>query len=331
MNYRKFGKTDLNVSEVGFGAWGIGGPAMAGKTAIGWGEVKDDTSKAALKKAFDAGINFYDTADFYGLGHSEKLIGEVFGNSDKVIIASKVGHVQHPVTGEPMLDYSAKHIIEGCEASLKRLQRETIDYYQLHSARVEHFEQEEIVEAMQTLQNQGKIRYWGLSLITFSPFPEADYLIKNNLGDGFQLVLSIINQKAMRVVEDSDKNNFGVIARMALHFGLLTGKFSEESTFASNDHRKGRLPGDIIAESNEMLKEVWEMAEKHNISKTGLALSFVLSVPGVSTVIPGIKTPEQVMLNTKDIVKLPDEDVNYLKQLYNSKLIHLLNKMEKLG
>ncbi|GJQ61917.1 MAG: oxidoreductase [Melioribacteraceae bacterium] len=331
MNYRKFGNTDLKVSEVGFGAWGIGGPAMAGKTAIGWGEVDDNVSKEALKKAYDEGINFYDTADFYGLGHSEKLIGEVFGNSDKVIIASKVGHVQHPDTGEPLLDYTPEHIIEGCEASLKRLKRETIDYYQLHSARVTHFQQEDIAEAMEKLQAQGKIRYWGLSLITFNPFPEADYLLKNKLGSGFQLVLSIINQKAMPIVEDAKTSGFGVIARMALHFGLLTGKFSGDSDFAANDHRKGRLPGDIIEESNELLNEVWELAEKHNISKTGLALSFVLSIPGVSTVIPGIKTPEQVTLNTKDIIQLPVEDVDLLKKMYEKKLIHLLNKMEKLG
>ena len=128
MNYRKFGNTDLIVSEVGFGAWGIGGPSMAGDIPIGWGEVNDDESINALRKSFDLGINFYDTADFYGLGHSEELIGEVFGNSDKVIIATKVGHRLNN-DNSIALDYSKKHILHACESSLKRLKRDSIDYY----------------------------------------------------------------------------------------------------------------------------------------------------------------------------------------------------------
>jgi len=158
MKYRKFGNTDLVVSEIGFGAWGIGGPAMAGDIPIGWGEVNDDESIKALKKAFDRGINFYDTADFYGLGHSEELIGKVFGNRDDVIIATKVGH-RLTDDNSIMLDYTKDHIIKGCEDSLRRLKRDVIDYYQLHSAKVKHFEEEESVEALIQLQEQGKIRY----------------------------------------------------------------------------------------------------------------------------------------------------------------------------
>jgi aryl-alcohol dehydrogenase-like predicted oxidoreductase len=92
MEYRKFGKTDLNVSEIGFGAWAIGGLAMAGDIPIGWGDVDDKTSTRALEQALDLGINFYDTADFYGLGHSEELIGKLWGNRDDIIVTTKVGH-----------------------------------------------------------------------------------------------------------------------------------------------------------------------------------------------------------------------------------------------
>jgi len=331
MNYRKFGNTDLTVSEIGFGAWGIGGPAIAGKTPIGWGKVDDKVSIEALKKAFDSGITFYDTADFYGLGHSEKLIGDVFGNSGDVIIASKVGHVQHPESGEPMLDYTQKHIIEGCEASLKRLKRDTIDYYQLHSARIRHFENEQCADAMETLKAQGKIRYWGLSLITFDPFPEAEYMINNKIGNGFQLVMNILNQKAMPILDNARSNNYGVIARMPLQFGLLTGKFNKNSTFAKDDHRFGRLNESLLSDSLDALEEVWDFARKHNISKTGLALSFILSLPGISTIIPGIKTPEQVIANTTDIIELPEEDVTALKSLFETKFQSLLTKMEKAG
>jgi aryl-alcohol dehydrogenase-like predicted oxidoreductase len=171
MQYRKFGNTDLLVSEIGFGAWAIGGNAMIGSVAIGWGDADDNESKKAIHRSLDLGINFFDTADIYGLGHSEKLLGGLLGKRKDVIIASKVGNVAR--NEKFTTDYSKQHIIAACETSLKRLKREAIDYYQLHSARVQQLEQQECMEAMQLLQQQGKIRYWGLSLNTFDPEPEA--------------------------------------------------------------------------------------------------------------------------------------------------------------
>ena len=156
MRFRKFGKTDLVVSEIGFGAWAIGGNAMVGNTPIGWGKADDTTSAAAIHQAMDCGINFFDTADFYGLGHSEILLGKYLGSNKETIIASKVGH--RKVADSIQLDYSKDYIIEACEASLQRLKRDTIDYYQLHSARMLHFEKERCVDAMEILKKQGKIR-----------------------------------------------------------------------------------------------------------------------------------------------------------------------------
>ena len=167
MIYRKFGGTNLMVSEIGFGAWAIGGNAMVGDTPIGWGKADDAMSVAAIHKAMDCGINFFDTADFYGLGHSEDLLGKQLGSNKEMIIATKVGH--RNVMETIQLDYSKEYIMAACEASLKRLKRDYIDYYQLHSARMQHFEKEKCVEAMEVLVQQGKIRYWGLSLNTFYP------------------------------------------------------------------------------------------------------------------------------------------------------------------
>ena len=223
MQYRKFGNTDLLVSEIGFGAWAIGGGAMIGNTSIGWGDADDAVSMQAIQAALDAGINFFDTADIYGLGHSEEILGKAVPHDRNVIIATKVGNVAR--NDQFTVDYSKEYILKACEQSLKRLKRETIDYYQLHSARVEHLQNGECIEAMEELQKQGKIRYWGLSLNTFDPFPEADLLMKNHLGNGFQLVLNILNQKALPILEKANKNGYGVIARMPLQFGLLTGKF----------------------------------------------------------------------------------------------------------
>ncbi len=272
MNYIKFGKTDLLVSEIGFGAWGIGGPAMVGDTAIGWGDVVDNTSIKALKKSFDLGINFYDTADFYGFGHSEELIGKVFGNREDVIIASKVGHRVEDNT--ILLDYTKEHILKSCDESLRRLKRDKIDYYQLHSAKLNHLEEGACIDAMHELKEKGKIRYWGISLNTFNPYPEAEFLIERNLADGFQLVLNIINQRSMNLIKKSKENEYGVIARIPLQFGLLTGKFNKEKQFDKNDHRYFRLPPEFLSELIDSLDEVWTLSEKYKISKTSFASKF---------------------------------------------------------
>src|SRR5688500_7795005 len=254
MQYRKFGKTDLLVSEIGFGAWAIGGGGVIGNTAIGWGNANDRDSKIAIHRSLELGINFFDTADIYGLGHSEQLIGEVLGNKKNVIIATKVGNVSR--NAQFTVDYSKEYMLNACEESLKRLKRDAIDYYQLHTARVTHLQQGGCIEAMELLQQQGKIRYWGISLNTFDPFPEADFFINNKIGNGFQLVLNILNQKALTVIKKASAGGYGIIARMPLQFGLLTGKFDHGLSFPDNDHRKNRLTKEIVETANAVLKPV---------------------------------------------------------------------------
>jgi aryl-alcohol dehydrogenase-like predicted oxidoreductase len=325
MNYRKFGKTDLVVSEIGFGAWGIGGPAMVGDLAIGWGDVDDNTSIKALHKSFDLGINFFDTADFYGFGHSEELIGKVFGNRGDVIIASKVGH--RVENNEIVLDYTKEHILKSCDQSLKRLKRDKIDFYQLHSAKLNHLEDGQCIKAMEELKSKGKIRYWGISLNTFNPYPEADFLINKNLADGFQLVLNIINQRSLKLIKTSSEKGYGIIARIPLQFGLLSGKFNKETRFNKNDHRYFRLKPEFLSELLDALDDVWHLAEKYNVDKSTFALSFILNHSGVSTVIPGIKTPEQAEKNTKPITAISEDDMNLLHQLFENKFNALVDKM----
>lgn len=330
MNYRKFGKTDLNVSEVGFGAWAIGGAASVGNVPIGWGSSDDAESLRAIQAALDAGINFFDTADFYGLGHSEELLGDTLKNNKDAVIATKVGH--RDINDKIVLDYSAAYIEQACEASLRRLKRESIDYYQLHSAKLHHLEQGECVEAMERLKQKGKIRYWGLSLNTFHPEVEADHMINKNIGDGFQLVFNMINQRALQTIEKASLNGYGVIARMPLQFGLLTGKFSREARFTETDHRSFRLTGEVMDKALNILeRKVWPLAEKLKMSKTSLALSFILSVPGISTVIPGIRTPEHVNQNTEGIKSLEHEEMQYLLSLAQTDWKEVVQLMQELG
>lgn len=329
MHYRKFGHTDLEVSNIGFGSWAIGGGAMVGDTAIGWGDADDTTSRKAIKAALDAGINFFDTADIYGLGHSETLLGEALAKHKDVIIATKAGNVAR--NGQFTTDYNKDYILSACEASLKRLQRDVIDYYQLHTAKIAHLEQGDCVQAMQQLQQQGKIRYWGISLSTFNPAPEAEYFMSHHIGHGFQLVLNILNQRALKIVRDAGAKGYGVIARMPLQFGLLTGKFDEGASFSTNDHRHNRLTSDVIHASKEALEPVWELCKQYNTTKTGLALSYILSYPEISTVIPGIRTAAQVKDNTHGIVPLKKEDRELIESLGETSFAEVMSLIEQKG
>jgi len=329
MQYRKFGNTDLLVSTIGFGAWAIGGNAKVGNTPIGWGRVDDETSKKAVHAALDAGINFFDTADFYGLGHSEKLLGEVLKKSD-ALIATKVGHRNRDE--KIVVDYSKAYIIKACEESLRRLRRNVIDYYQLHSARIQHLQEGGCIEAMEILKKQGKVRYWGLSLNTFYPDAEANYLLDKNSGDGFQLVLNLINQKAIPLLQKAAQKGYGVIARMPLQFGLLTGKFSAGAKFEKDDHRSFRLTSEIIQNAVTILEEkVWPLAQQQQLNKTQLALSFILSFKEISTIIPGIRTPEQVRENTTGLKLLEQGNMAFLQNLFETEWKKILELMEKQG
>ncbi len=329
MKYRKFGNTNLMVSEIGFGAWAIGGGATIGETLIGWGDANDHESRQAIFAAVDAGINFFDTADIYGLGHSENILGETIGSNKEMIIATKVGNVARD--NAFATDYTKEYIIGACEQSLKRLRRDVIDYYQLHTARLQHLQTGECIEAMQQLQQQGKVRYWGLSLNTFEPEPEAHYLIEYDFGSGCQLVLNLINQKALPLLKMAGDIGYGIIARMPLQFGLLTGKFDNEINFADNDHRKNRLTQQVIETSNNVLQHVWQLCEKYSCSKTELAISYVLSHPQVSTVIPGIRSAKQVAANTTNLFQLSTEELLMIEQLGKTDLNNVMQLIQQQG
>ena len=330
MKYRKFGTTELLVSEVGFGAWAIGGAAKVGEVAIGWGETDDDHSILALRASLDKGINFFDTADFYGRGHSEELLGRELSKNTEVMIASKVGH-RVSTDQSIYTDYSHDYIIQACDHSLRRLQRDHIDFYQLHTAKVEDLKNGEAIGALQDLQATGKIRYWGVSLNTFQPDPEATYLLNEHLGHGMQLVLNVLNQHALPIIKSAGKKGMGIIARMPLQFGVLTGKFSQQSKFPANDHRNSRISQTFITQANQLLTPFFQMAEKYGTSPAGLSISYVLGYPQISTVIPGMRNVEQVTENVDRVVDLSAADIDRIEQLYIHDFPPLLDQMKELG
>ncbi len=334
MRFRTFGKSNLHLSEIGFGAWGIGGPAMAGNTPIGWGKWDPETSRRAIKRAVEVGINFFDTADFYGLGKSEELLGEVLGKQwGGLIVATKVGHTLGE-DGSIILNYTRDHILKACEASLRRLHKDVVDVYQFHSARVEDLEQGECIEAMERLKEQGKIRLWGLSLNTYDPDREGLWMIQHNVGDTLQLVLNIFNQRALKnVIPEAARLGYGIIARMPLQFGLLAGKFTPDTRFDPADHRSMRLPPHLLKKSIDQLGQFTHLAEQHNLPLDTFALKFVLAHPEISTVIPGMKTPEQAERNARasEGSTLPTNDLKFLHDCFHQQFDTFLEELRTAG
>ncbi|HEU5161773.1 MAG TPA: aldo/keto reductase [Thermoanaerobaculia bacterium] len=295
MNYRTLGSTGIKVSEVGFGAWAIGGATDARGVPVGWGNATDDESLAALRRARDLGVTFFDTADLYGYGRSESLIGIVLSRvRDQVVIATKVGNVR-TTSGEVIKDFSKRHIFYAIDGSLKRLRTDYVDIYQLHNPTLEDLERGSIQEAMEMLQSLGKIRFWGISVSTPQ---EGIAAIQNGWGYTLQVLYNILNQSAARELFPlALRKNFGVIARVPLASGLLTGKYRSQSTFAVDDVRQNFLTPRRLSEALERIAEVKGIVGGEARSLGEAALRFVLAEEAVSTVIPGARNAHQVELN----------------------------------
>ena len=294
MNYRILGKTGAKVSEIGFGAWAIGGTSEAAGVEWGWGETPQSDAIAALQRARELGVNFFDTADVYGNGRSEQIIGKAFaGNWKDLLVASKCGNVVRDAVG--MKDWSRQHITWSCEQSLKRLQKDVIDLYQLHNP-VEHdIRNGDWPETMQRLVDQGKIRWFGVSV--FLP-EEALAILERGAGHSIQLAFNALRQEmATEVLPLARKKNFGVIARVPLYYGLLAGKFTAETRFASNDHRSHTLPLETMRELAPRAERLRQL-EKVDRDRFGeWSLRFILAHEAVSTVIPGARNVQQVERN----------------------------------
>ena len=319
MNYRTLGATDLRVSEVGFGCWAIGGPATLGKgRVIGWGDVDDATSVRALHAALDLGVNFFDTADVYGWGRSEEVVGKAFaGRRDKVIIASKVGN-RVDANDRWFKDFSPDWIPQAAEQSLKRLRTDYVDLYQLHSPPGDFDYTDDVVAALDRLKEAGKIRFYGISL----PTDKFDRLGMSVVGRkscaAFQVVHSILDRGPEEELFPAClEHNVGIIARVPLASGFLTGKFGPDTTFPPNDHRSQAFPPARIKRTLAAVERLRELIAGKKKTLAQLALQYCLSQPAVSVVIPGAKTPDQVCDNAaaSDGVLLSEDELARIREI----------------
>ncbi len=295
MEYRELGKTGIRVSEIGFGAWAIGGPTEASGVPIGWGRTSDDESLAAIRRARDLGVNFFDTADSYGFGRSESLLGIVLSRKRQdVVIATKVGNARS-ATGVLRKDFSKEHIFVAVDGSLRRLRTDYIDLYQLHNPTLQDLRREEIQEAMERLQEVGKIRFWGISIST----PEEGVeIVTHGWGYTLQVLYNMLNQApATSLFPIAKEKGYGIIARVPLASGLLTGRLRPDTVFAKDDVRQNFLTPRRLAEASDRVDEAKSIIGGTARNLAEGALRFVLANDAVATAIPGARNVHQVEMN----------------------------------
>ncbi len=309
MKYREFSNLGWKISEIGIGCWAIGSE---------WGDVSENDAKDALYASLDNGINFFDTADVYGDGRSEKIIGEVLKNTkERIYVATKAGRRLNPHTAD---GYNLKNIETFIDRSLINLGVEVIDLVQLHCPPSEICGKKETYEMMDEIVKKGKINYYGVSVEKVS---EALDAIKCPNVKSIQIIFNVFRQKPSEIFfKEAKKNNVAIIARVPLASGLLTGKMNIKSSFPENDHRNYNINGDFFdvgetfsgvnfskgLEAVEELKKI----KPDGFSLTDLSLKWILSHPEVTLVIPGAKNKIQAELNAKA------SDLNEINSLKNS-------------
>lgn len=304
MKYRELGRTGLEVSEIGFGAWAIGGDA--------YGPTSDKASEEALEKAWDNGVNFFDTADSYGKGRSEELIARFLKGKprDKVFVATKAGwdFYHEPVRKR----FDAAYICFACERSLSRLGTDWVEVFQLHNPPLAVIESGEAAATLASLKKAGKIRFAGLSVHRTE---EALAAMKTGGIETLQMVFNVLDQRMSAVFEKAGESGVGLIAREPLASGLLTGKYSAQHEFPKGDHRRRWVLEKRLLD-DQKIDKIRECIPGAEWPKT--ALEFVLAQKQISTVIPGMKTSGQVMENLRASrePELSIEQVQILRGLF---------------
>jgi len=312
MNYRTLGRTGLQVSEVGYGAWGIGAKQWIGAT--------DDESGRALDRAIDLGLNFIDTALAYGDGHSEKIVGEaVRRRKGKVLVATKIPPKNRKWPAQPAIPiqdvFPGDYVVSCTEQSLKNLGLETIDLQQLHVWTDEFTRTGDWLAAVEKLKKQGKIRYFGISLGEHTP-DNGLQAVESGLVDSVQVIYNIFDQGPEdRLFPACRKLNVGVLARVPFDEGGLTGKVTPETAFPKDDFRNFYFKGD---RKREVFSRAQKIAADLAIPLDRLpeaALRFTLSDSAVSTVIPGMRTVKNAEANCRagDGKGLPQDQISKLR------------------
>ncbi len=324
MKYRKLGRTGWNVSEISFGAWAIGGS---------WGEVSDADSMAALHAALDGGVNFFDTADVYGDGRSERLLAKLKKErKENFYVATKAGRRLPQQTPE---GYNRKNLTAWVNRSLKNLNTDTIDLLQLHCPPTEVFYQPEVFRILDDLKKAGKIQHYGVSV---EKVEEALKAIEFPNVQTVQIIFNIFRQRpAERFFQEAQKRQVGILARVPLASGLLTGKISRTSQFAKDDHRNFNRHGEAFDRGETFsgvdfttglraVEQLQKLVPAH-ATHAQLALRWILEFPAITCAIPGGKRPSQVAENlaASNLKKISPATLKKITTLYTQEIKPLVH------
>ena len=300
---RVLGRSGIEVSAVGMGCWAIGGPAYRGETPVGWGDVDDAESVRAIRAAVDAGITLFDTADVYGAGHSERVLGEAVGaDRPNVVIATKFSNVfdeaTRQITGS---DASPGYIRRACDASLRRLGTDYVDLYQFHNGGYPVEEVDDVIATLESLVDAGKIRSYGWS--TDDP-ERVRRFAQGSRCAAAQFQLNVLAD-APAIISTCEQHTLAGLNRGPLAMGLLSGKYSSETTLPANDVRGPNAPewmryftqGRPSPEFMERVNAVREILTSNGRTLAQGALSWILSRSDITIPIPGFRTVQQVEQN----------------------------------
>ena len=325
MIYRELGRTGWRVSGVSFGAWAIGSA---------WGPVDSDDSLRALHRAVDLGVNFFDTADVYGDGHSERLLSQLKSErSEEIIIATKAGRRLNPHVTD---GYNLENLSSFVERSLQNLKVDALDLLQLHCPPTDVYYWPEVFGALDKLVDQGKVRYYGVSV---QRVEEALKAIEYPNVQTVQIIFNVFRQRPSDLFfAEARRRQVGILARLPLSSGMLTGKFTNQTQFDLKDHRSFNRHGEEFDRGETFsgvdyetgLKAVEELRTlvPADLSLTQFALRWILMFDAVTCAIPGAKRPEQVEENVAaaDFAELPEETMRAIKALYDEKIRALVHQ-----
>lgn len=307
-----------DISTIGLGCWQLGAD---------WGDVSTDTADAILEAAFDSGVTFYDTADVYGDGRSERSVGAFRARHPEVFVATKMGRRANPHVPEA---FTLDNFRAWTDRSRENLGVETLDLVQLHCPPTPVFEEPATYDALATLVEEGRIAHWGVSVETVDEALEA---LRHDGLATIQIIVNIFRRKPLEQVTAAAADaGVGVIARVPLASGLLSGKYDEQTTFAENDHRTYNRGGEAFDVGETFSGVPFEVGVRaardvaaltpEGWSTAQFALAWLAQQPGIATVIPGARTPHQARANAEaaDLPAIPDQTAAGLAAIYNEQI-----------
>ena len=325
MEYRELGRTGWKISTIGFGAWAIGGDA--------WGQTQDEQSLRTLHRAVDMGVNFVDTADVYGDGHSERLIARLRKErSEPIIVATKAGRRLNPHVAA---GYNRANLTAFVERSLRNLETDALDLLQLHCPPSEVYDMPEVFDALDRLVQEGKLRFYGVSV------ERVDEALKAIQYPNVQSVQIIFNMFRLKPAEmffpAAREKKVGIIARVPLASGLLTGKLRPDTQFSAQDHRNYNRHGEAFDQGEtfsgvdyatglQAVEELRPLAPE-GASMAQFALRWIVQFPEVTTAIPGAKSPQQVADNVAaaSLAPLDEATMRRVREIYDQRIRPLVH------